>query len=287
MKKSTHSKIKNTAILFELLTRQIAADTIQGRDNSPAIKIIKEYFNGKTGLAKELALYQSLINESYKSKEKANYLINAVLKARKSIDLDKLRTEKYNLIKEVKNHYDLESFFKTTLTDYKLYASIYRVFEGNASVNPNELVNSRFTIIEHIVDKKKPRVEDGSIKKILNEYTNQDETVRLLAYRLLVDKFNDKYKNLSDKQKGILKEYINNVSNTVTLKGFVVTEAATIKKALLKQSTAVQDKVVKIKLNEVINLLGKYDKIKTVNENHILSLLLYYELHKELKNAVK
>jgi hypothetical protein len=287
MKKSTHSKIKNTVILFELLSRQIAADTIQGKENSPAIKLIKEYYNSNTCLAKELTLYQSLINESYKSKDKANYLINAVVKARKAIDLDKLKNEKYNLVKEIKKHYDLEAFFKTSLTDYKLYASIYRVFEGTVSANPSELVNSRFTIIEHIVDRKKLKTDGDKTQKLINEYAKQDESVRLLAYRLLVDKFNEKYKNLSDKQKNILKEYINNVSNTTTLKTFVVEEASTLKKALTKQAQQINDQVVKIKLKEVVNLLGKYDKLRTVNENHILSLLLYYELHKELKNAHK
>jgi len=287
MKKSTHSKIKNTVILFELLSRQIAADTIQGKENSPAIKLIKEYYNSNTCLAKELTLYQSLINESYKSKDKANYLINAVVKARKAIDLDKLKNEKYNLVKEIKKHYDLEAFFKTSLTDYKLYASIYRVFEGTVSANPSELVNSRFTIIEHIVDRKKLKTDGDKTQKLINEYAKQDESVRLLAYRLLVDKFNEKYKNLSDKQKNVLKEYINNVSNTTTLKTFVVEEASTLKKALSKQAQQINDQVVKIKLKEVVNLLGKYDKLRTVNENHVLSLLLYYELHKELKNAHK
>lgn len=287
MKKSTHSKIKNTIILFELLSRQVAADTIQGKENSPAVKIIKEYFNGSTNLAKELTLYQSLINESYKSKDKANYLINAVVKSRKSLNLEKLRAEKYNLIREIKKSYDLESFFKTSLTDYKLYASIYRIFEGTVSVNPSELVNSRFTIVEHIVERKKLKSTTNKTEAIINEYVNQDESVRLLAYRLLVDKFNDKYKNLSEKQKTILKEYINNVSNTATLKSFVISEAHTIKTDLAKQANKVKDKVVKIKLNEVVSMLDKYSKLKSVNENHVLSLLLYCELQKELKNVNK
>lgn len=287
MKKSTHSKIKNTIILFELLSRQIASDTIQGKENSPAVKIIKEYFNSKTNLAKELTLYQSLINESYKSNEKANYLINAVVKARKQISKESLKTEKYNLIKEIKRHYDLESFFKTTLTDYKLYASIYRILEGSTKIDPTELVNSRFTIIEHIVDKKKPKATADTTKKLMNEYAKQDEDVRLLAYRLLVDKFNDKYKNLSERQKNILKEYINNVSNTTTLKQYVISEANQLSKELSKQVSKVKDRVVKIKLNEVINMLDKYNKVKSVNESHVLSLLLYCELQKELKHVNK
>ena len=274
-------------ILFELLTRQIAADTIQGKENSPAIKIIKQFFNSTTGLAKELNLYQSLINESYKSNDKANYLISAVIKARKGLDLNKLRTEKYELVKEIKNNYNLESFFKTALNDYKLYASIYRVFEGSVAVNPTELIDSRYTIVEHIVNKRKLKPSEDNTQNLISEYAKQDESVRLLAYRLLIDKFNDKYKDLSEKQKNVLKEYINNVSNTTALKTFVMAEAAILMVGLAKQSARIKDQVVKIKLNEVVNMLGKYDKLKTVKESHVLSLLLYYELHKELKNAHK
>lgn len=270
-----------------MLTRQIAADTIQGRENSPAIKIIKKFFNHNTNLAKELTLYKSLINESYKTNDKANYLINAVVKARKGLNLELLRNEKYNLIKEIKANYDLETFFKTSLTDYKLYASIYRVFEGAATVDPKLIVDSRYTIVEHIVNKRKPKTQEDNTNKLISEYAKQDESVRLLAYRLLVDKFNDKYKSLSEKQRNVLKEYINNISNTVNLREFVLAEASALGKELTKQSAKIKDKVVKIKLNEVVNMLGKYSKAKSVNENHILSLLLYYELQKELKNAHK
>ncbi len=285
MKKSTHSKIKNTAILFELLTRQIASDTISGVEHSPAIKIVKEYFSSTTNLAKELTLYQALMAESYKSTDKANYLIEAVVNARKKINIKKLKEEKYNLVKEVSKHYNAKEFFKTSLNDYKLYASIYRVFEGTNFINPQELVNSRFTIIEHITNKKKVKQEGDS--KLLNEYRNQSEDVRLLAYRLLVDKFNDKYKTLSAKQKDILKEYINNVSNTTTLREYVQKEALVLQESLQKASKKVKDKVIKIKLNEVANLLNKYKTLKSVQEENVLSLLLYHELQKELEHAHK
>lgn len=285
MKKSTHSKIKNTAILFELLTRQIASDTVKGVDSSPAIKIVKEYFNSTTNLAKELALYQALIKENYKSTDKAAYLIEAVLDARKKLNIKKLKEEKYNIIKEISRYYDAKEMFKTSLNDYKLYASIYRVFEGTNFINPHELVESRFTIIEHITNKKKLKQETDN--NIIKEYKNQSEDVRLLAYRLLVDKFNEKYKSLSAKQKEILKEYINNVSNTTSLREYVQGEALSLQESLQKASKRIKDKVVKIKLMEVANLLDKYKKLKTVQENNVLSLLLYHELKKELDNANK
>lgn len=283
MKKSTHSKIKNTAILFELLTRQVAADTIKGIDKSPALALIKEYFKSNSVVAKELVLYQTLVNERFSNPEKASYLVNTVVKLRNKLDAKVLRDTKYSLIREIKNHYELGDFFKTNLTDYKLYASIYRVFEGVTVSKASEVVNSRFTIIEHLTKKKSNQLQE-SINPV-GDYLKQDEEIRLLAYKLMIDKFNEKYANLSAKQRSILKEYINNISNTVSLKEFATNEAKQLQTQLKKQLPKVVDKITKIKLNEVVNMLDSFPKMRTIKEEHILSLLLYYELIKELKNV--
>jgi hypothetical protein len=284
MKKSTHSKIKNTAILFELLTRQVAADTIKGVEKSPALAIIKEFFKSNSILAKELVLYQTLLNEKYTNTAKANYLLNTVVKLRNKMNADKLRDQKYNLIREVKKHYDLQEFFKTNLNDYKLYASIYRVFEGVSVAKVTDVVKSRYTILEHITKKNQARLSEAA-EVAVDDYLKQDEEVRLLAYKLMIDKFNEKYAGLSAKQKAILKEYINNVSNTAGLKQFVVTEGKAISNTIKKMLPKVQDTITTIKLTEVCNLVNKFEKARSIKEEHVLSLLLYHELLKELKNV--
>lgn len=284
MKKSTHSKFKNTAILFELLTRQVAADTMRGVDNSPALKMIKEYFKANSSLAKELTLYQTLINERYSSNQKANYLVNTVVKLRNKLDNVQLKKEKYALISEIKKHYELSDFFKTVIKDYKLYASVYRVFEGVTISRAAEVVKSRFVIVEHLTRKSSNTSEDGGL---VESYLKQDEEVRLLAYKLMLDKFNEKYASLSARQRNVLKEYINNVSNTTTLKAFATGEARWIKAKIVSYLPKVNDRVTSIKLNEVCNLLKRYDNIRNIKEEHVLSLLLYHELLKELKNVTK
>jgi hypothetical protein len=283
MKKSTHSKIKNTAILFELLTRQVAADTIKGIDKSPALKLIREYFKSNSIVAKELVLYQTLVNERFSNPEKAAYLVNTVVKLRNRLDAKTLKDTKYSLIREIKNHYDLGDFFKTNLSEYKLYASIYRVFEGVTVSRAAEVVNSRYTIIEHLTKKKSNQLNEST--NPVGDYLKQDEEVRLLAYKLMIDKFNEKYANLSTRQRGILKEYINNISNTVSLKEFATKEAKLLQTQLKRFQPKVADKVTKIKLNEVGNMLDSFSKMRNIKEEHILSLLLYHELLKELKNV--
>jgi hypothetical protein len=286
MKKSSHSKIKNTIILFELLTRQVAADTMKGVDNSPALNLIKNFFASNKPLAKELMLYQTLVNENYKQANKANFLINTVIGLRKKINAEQLKAQKYELIREIKKHYNLENFFNTKMNDYKLYASIYRIFEGVNITTAAENVDSRFTVVEHLTRTNKPMIQEQATI-VIEEYKKQDEEVRMLAYKLMVDKFNDKYATLSAKQKRILKEYINNVSNSSTLRDRMIKEAVSLRLELEKEQKKVADKVTKIKLTEAINLTKKFEKIKTVKEDNVLALLLYHELLKELKNAHK
>lgn len=231
-------------------------------------------------------MYQTLVNESYKSEAKANMLINTVLGLRKKLKAEDIKKAKYELIKEIKKHYDLQAFFNTKIQNYKLFASVYRMFEGVSLSKATELVDSRFTILENITRTKKKTNED-KMSGLISEYKKQDEDVRLLAYQLMVDKFNNKYAKLSAKQRGILKEYIYNVSNTESLREYMLKEAYALKLDLQKAAKRINDKVVKIKLAEAIVLMKKYEKMKTIKEESVLSLLLYHELLKELKHATK
>lgn len=278
MKKSTHSKLKNTGILFELLTRQITADTMVGVADSPALKIVKEFFGPKKTLAKELVLYHTLINETFKAPAKAEMLLSTTLKLRKQLSQKVLQESKYQLIREVKKHYDLREFFKATVADYKLHAAVYRLFEGAGVTQVAELVKSRTTIVEHIMRKRQTISEVDATQAYLKE----DEDVRLLAYRLMLEKFNDKYSVLSAGQRKILKEYINNISNTSELRTFIIQESKALKQLITKKASKVKDKVTAIKLAEVAHLLDRNQSIKRAKEEHVHGLLLYHELLKEL-----
>lgn len=278
MKKSTHSKLKNTGILFELLTRQITADTMVGVADSPALKIVKEFFGPKKTLAKELVLYHTLINETFKTPSKAEMLLTTTVKLRRGLNQKVLQESKYQLIKEVKKHYDLREFFKATVADYKLHAAIYRLFEGAGVSQAAELVRSRATITEHIMRKRQLIAEADTTQSYLKE----DEDVRLLAYRLMLEKFNDKYSVLSAGQRKILKEYINNISNTSELRTFIIEESKALKQQISKKAKNVKDKITAIKLAEVAHLLDRNQKIKRAKEDHVHGLLLYHELLKEL-----
>ena len=225
-------------------------------------------------------MYQTLVKEKFSKEDKANHLIEAVLAAKSHINQAVLARQKYNLIKEIKDNYILEDFFKSKVNNYKTLAAIYKLFEYTIADNPVESVNNRYTIVEHIVrsESKKPNQVNE-----MSEFIKQDKEIRLLSYKILVDKFNEKYSNLNEGQKDLLRHYINAVSEGTELKEFITKEVNKIQKNLKSLTSKVDDKVVKIKLSEVTNLLKEISNAKSIKDNHVLNLLRYHELIKELK----
>ena len=276
MSKLKHSKFKNTGILFELLVRQIASDTLSDK-TCYATQIIKRHFKKGSQLATELKLYQALTKENFDSQYKAQEFLNIVLKERAKLNETNLKREKYNLIKSIKDSYIIEDFFKYRVNNYKELASAYKLFEHTESSSPREYVECKNTIFETITTDKVVIKEEVSNK----DYSKQPKEVRLLAYKFLVDSFNSKYSSLSESQKVILKNYINNIDNSGNLRKFVVSEVARLKREL--KSIKINDKVTQIKLNETINLIRELTKHKVVNENQILALLRYNQLLEELR----
>ena len=280
-----HSKIKNTGILFELLSRQITVDVMNGDDKSKSVEVLKKYFNEKTELGKENQLYQVLLKENYNSSRKAEKLVDAVIRAREKLQNKKLRNEKYNLIKEIKKNYTVEDFFRARIPNYKVYASIYKTFlaETTPVFDPKEEVDSNFSIIEHITRNKVKSKNTDS--QIISEFKEEDKDLRLLSYQLMVDNFNGKYKSLNSMQRNLLKEYVNNISNTNSLREFVDSEVMKIKKILSKFLPRIDDKVTKIKLTEAIKQSDTLSKGKIVKDKQVVALMRYYELIKELHNV--
>jgi len=254
---------------------------------SKSVDILKKFFNENTELGKENQLYQVLLKENYNSTRKAEKLLEAVLRSREKLQNKKLRSEKYNLIKEIKKNYKVEDFFNARIPNYKVYASIYKTFlaETTPVFDPADEVNSSFTIVEHVTrNKRKTRNTDS---KTLTEFKGEDKDLRLLSYQLMVDNFNSKYKTLNSMQRNLLKEYVNNISNTNSLREFINGEVKKVKEILTKTLPKIDDKITKIKLTEAINQADTLTKGKIVRDKQVVSLMRYYELIGELRNVTK
>jgi len=283
MHKVKHNKIRNTGLLFEFLLRQITSDVLN-KDDGKAVQIVKQRFHENTELGKELALYNILINKKFKSDKQANYFINEVIGGRNNLNNSILRRERYNLIKEIQSNYNLQKFLSSKVPNYKTYASIYKLFEYSDSLSPDQKTESFFNIVEHVTTSDKSIRLSESIPTLPD-----DEDLRILTYKTLLEKFNQKYTKLSASQKNLLREYINNISNTNSLKETLKGIVSELKKDLKTHSKNLKDKVVKIKMNEAIKsidkLCGLNDKSKVVKDSYVTQTMRYLELVKELKKS--
>jgi len=283
MRKVKHNKIRNTGLLFEFLLRQITSDVLN-KDNGQAVKIVKEKFNENTELGKELALYNVLITKKFKSDTKADYFINEVMKARNDLNNSVLRRERYNLIKEIQSNYNLQKFMSSKVPNYKTYASIYTLFEFNKSLSPDQKTESFFNIVEHVTTDEKSIKLSETVRTLPD-----DEDLRILTYRTLLEKFNQKYTKLSGAQKNLLREYINNVSNTNSLKDTLKEIVKGLKEDLKQHSKNLKDEVVKIKMTEALKSINKFcgidDKSNVVKDEYVIQTMRYLELLKELKKS--
>jgi hypothetical protein len=280
-----HSKIKNTGLLYEILTRQVTADILDGRE-SKSVNLLKKYFNENTALGKEKELYDIILTNSYKDERRAEKLLEAVVKTRQRLSNQDLKKEKYNLIKEISETFSAKDFFNTRVSNYKTLASIYKLFlveTTSIDFNPKQVVDTRYTILEGITSrpiKKKPSRISETLRK-------EERDTQLLSYEILVDKFNKKYTNLSESQKSLLREYINNISNSNSFGEFINEEIIKVVNELKPLLKKVNDKVVRIKLTEAINQAKNFTTKSVVKDNQVITLMRYYELIKEVNDVTK
>jgi hypothetical protein len=279
-----HSKYKNTGILFELLVRQVTADTLNG-DQSPALNIIKKFFV-KSELGKELKLYETLTKSKKINESRSNLLIQTLLESSKKLNRKTLKREKYNLINEIKKHYNLDEFFKTKLPNYKTQAAFYTLVEAQSSIemiSPDQIVANKYSILEHLTlgPVNPEKVKD----EVLQEFQTYDKDIRMLTYKILLEKFNGKYSDLYASQKEVLKEFITSVDSTPKLRTFYNNRIQQLKEELATISNTIADKAVQIKLNEVLPLIVEIEKNQPIRNENIVDLLQYCELVEELKAA--
>ena len=282
--KIKHSKYKNTGILFELLVRQITADTLKGGD-SPAIDILKKYFI-KTSLGREYKLYESILKSKVLNEGRANMVISTILESSQKFNRTSLRKQKYSLVNEIKKYYNLDNFFGCKIKNYKELASLYTLIEGYNSIslnNSNQLIENKITLLEHLT--KKSTNKEETKQDILEEFQTFDKDTRILTYKILLEKFNSKYTHLSVEQKEILKEYINSVDSTPSLRNFYNNRINGLKLQLEGELKKITDPATKIKLVEVSKYLVELDKSVKINTNHLVDLLQYCALIAETKNS--
>ena len=282
--KIKHSKYRNTGLIYELLVKQIAADVLENKE-SKAIKILKKYYSGNSTLAKEYKLYEFVVKNNSVNQSKAETIISTITEVSRKFNQKTLKKEKYDLISEIKSNYNIDEFFSMSVRDYKALASLYCLLEAQNNsdlVDPNFLVSNKTTLLEHLTSKKQN--EEDVKDSLIEEYSKYDKDLKLLTFKILLEKFNSKYKDFLPEQKYILKEFITSVNSSKKLYNLVNQEFTKIAEAVKELSNKVSDDIIKIKLDEVSKSIKPLKKTDKVNDSHLVNLMQYYDLVNELKN---
>lgn len=283
--KIKHSKFRNTGLIYELLIKQIAADTLENRP-SPAIKILKKYYSGKSFLAKEYKLYEYITKNKGIGREKAETVLSTITEISRKLDQASIKNQKYNLIADIKESYKIEHFFSAKVRDYKALAALYCLLEAQNNyelVDPQIFVDNKTTILEHLTEEVQDK---GDVRQsLIEEYSNYEKDLKLLTYKILLEKFNKKYATLLPEQKKILKEFITSVDSTTKLREYVNSALENVKLQLTELTKEVQDDIIRIKLNEVVENITPVSNKEKVDTETLAILMQYYELIKEIKEA--
>ena len=281
--KIKHSKFRNTGLIFELLIKQVASDTLDNKD-SAAISIIKKHFANKSTLAKEYKLYEFIVRNRNVSQSRAEAIVSTITEVSRKLDQKVLKKQKYDLISQIKESYDINEFFGIQVRDYKALAALYCLLEGQNTetlINPQMLVDNKTTILEHLTSQ--PQDENEVKDALVEEYSKYDKDLKLLTFKILLEKFNSKYKDLLPEQKRILKEFITSVNSGTRLRNIVNKELDTLSSIVAELAAKVDNQVVKIKLDEVSKAIKPVSNKERINDNHLVKLMQYYELVNELK----
>tara|TARA_R110000823_G_scaffold268581_2_gene388473 strand:- start:899 stop:1753 length:855 start_codon:yes stop_codon:yes gene_type:complete len=282
--KIKHSKYRNTGLIYELLVKQIASDTLS-RETSPAVSILKKFFSGKTTLVKEFKLYEYILKNNNINQSKAELIISTITEVSRKLDRKLLKKAKYDLISDIRENYDIDEFFGIQVSNYKAIASLYCLLEAQNSdslIDPGHLVNFKSTILEHLTTNKQ---DPNEVKDtLIEEYSKYDKDLKLLTFKFLLEKFNNKYKDLLPEQKNVLRQFITSVNSSQKLRSLVNEELSNIQKLVKSLTGKVKDEVVKIKLLEVSKTIVPLTKKDKVGDNHLVNLMMYYDLVNELKS---
>ena len=278
--KIKHNKYKNTGILFELLVRKITADTLSS-GNSKAATLVKKYFT-KSELANENKLYQTINQSISLSEGKAESVLSTVLDLSRKLDKEALSKEKYNLIREIKENFDMNDFFGAKIKNYKLLASTYVLLESHNNkkfANPESIITSKITILEHITSNPDTKM---SLSPLVEELMSLDKGTRALTYKIMLEKYNTKFDGLSTEQKEVLKEYINSATDAPKLKEFLNSKFKSISTTLKENVDKIEEPALKIKIQEVINLIEPILETRKLKDDHLVALLQYLDLSNEI-----
>ena len=267
-----HNKKRNTAFLYECLIQELAKCVV-GRDyqrRDEIVSIIRKHFTKDSELKKELTLYTTLSETRSATDRIASRLIEEVRRAHESLDSEEVFRSQTSLVKDINSTLGT-NVFSNFVQNYRNLASVQQIF--NKGLKPKERVLLEAKVISLMT-------HNGDRESEPNRVESHDNIV----LRTFIQKFNDKYENLHEEQKGLLTRYVLSFQNNgVELKTFLNEEISRLKtelKKTMKVKEVAEDPLMIEKTQKVSDSLDKLHGQK-VDRNVLKRILQIQHLVRE------
>jgi len=264
-----HNKKRNTAFLFEALTRELTKGVLKKDKNKQnrLVAIIKEFFNKDGVLYKELQLYKYLLETKKLDEYSAEKLIYEVKKAHTKLNKKNIFNEQSRLISKINKVFGKQAF-SNFVPKYKSLASIAQMFDDATALNKKIMLEKK--IMEYLTSS--------------NQQKKQKEEIKNSTIKSFVKIFNQSYSSLLEEQKTLLQKYINPGPDSLEFKAYLNEEAGRIKKIIKKSlhmKEIKEDKNMQEKCQEVLEMVEGF-KEKEINEEVVSKIMKLQKLVKEI-----
>ena len=264
-----HNKKRNTAFIYETLSRELTKAIVDKDSNRKAtvLAIIKEGFAGNTILAEELSLYKHLLETRNIQENLAERILQETKFAYSKLDSTEVFDAQSQMIAAINKQLG-QDVWSNFVPNFKSLASI------NAIFNTKTPVKSKVLFEQAIVDSmsaEQPLTESGKMESLDN-----------LTYNSFIKKFNEKYTTLLKEQKDLLNQYITSFADDgFELRIYLNEELERLKSLISDASQNTVEPLISQKLNEVSEYLEEFRK-REFTDNDLNKVLKTQELVQEL-----
>jgi hypothetical protein len=268
--KNKHNKKRNTAFVFEALTREATVAIIKGdvERKQKVVSIIRKHFGNDSVLRKDLECYRSLYENQNLDENTSGKILESAKAAKRLLDPEGLFRQQTELINDINKDLTPDTF-NNFVPNYKSLATIAKMFNTSS---PKESV-----ILES-------RIVKGMTGKLQEQAM---EPIDTLTFSTFTKKFNEKYgSSLLREQKELLNHYISSFSSDeLEAKIYINNEVTRLKESLRKAievEEIANDPDMMRKTNSVIQKLETFYNFNSLNESTLLTILKTQELVKEI-----
>jgi len=280
--KFKHNKKRNVGILYELLVRNMTRSLMtEDLKKVNELKIlIERHFKKNTELYKEYKIFSALsidLNEN-KNKNIAKSLIKESKRLSLDINTRKLEKEKSSLIKSI-NYTFGKKFYFEHIPNYVNLATIQIALNEwkKKSYDIQKTVLLEEKIVNNLMNTKENNYED--LKSDIDK-SKSDQIVM----NIMTKKINEKYKNMSESQKNLIKSYAFYYENDhKKLQNHLSEQKALSIQLLEKFKKENHNEFLKNKVNQVLKNINVINENK-IDDSTIIKFLTISQLITELNS---